>query len=318
MSQRFCVVGIGGHARNKLIPALWANNQQVVGLVSTQSADVLPCGPVFDNIEAALVALPADTVFIIATPPALHFSQVRSAADAGRDVIVEKPAFVSADEARTIATICQLKNTIVVEGLMHRHTALYRRFLDYWVAHRCQIEAMNATFLVPTLPAGTFRHESSVASSSLYDIGCYVISLLDDLLLPLANLRLVHVVNFGQGQEKISISGVLDGVKISIKIGVATTYQNILELREIDGSSARFWPFFYGRPGQRWIAEDTNGIIKKEELLEVDAFQKMLQVPRSHWVADQEKRSARMLAVAASLESLGNELLVSRRNHQYF
>ncbi len=316
MSQRYCVVGVGGHARDKLIPALLANDQQVVGLVSTQSPDLLPCGPVFYNIDSALVALPTDTVFIIATPPALHFEQVRSAVEAGRDVIVEKPAFVSAHDAREIAAICQVQGTIVVEGLMHRHTALYRRFIEYWVTHRNRIDAMDAVFLIPEVPSDTFRQESSITSSCLYDMGCYVISLLADLLLPLADLRLVHVSHLGQGLEEISICGVLDGVKISIKIGVAVTYQNVIELRTRDGETARFLPFFYGRPGERWIMLDSHGTIKKEALVEVDAFQAMFVVPRSQWLADQAARSARMIAVATSLEALGHELFKFRQHHQ--
>lgn len=317
MSQGYCVVGVGGHARNKLIPALLANDQQVVGLVSTQSPGLLPFGPpVFENIDLALLALPTDTVFIIATPPALHLQQVRSAVEAGRDVIVEKPAFVSADDAREIATTCQVQGTIVVEGLMHRQTALYRRFIEYWVTHRNRIFALDAVFLIPEMPPGTFRQESLIASSCLYDMGCYVISLLADLLLPLADLRLVHVSNLGQGLEEISICGLLDGVKISIKIGVAATYQNVIELRTCDGETARFLPFFYGRPGERRITVGSHGTIKEEMLLEVNAFQAMFMVPRSHWLADQAARSSRMIAVATCLEALGHELSAFRQHQQ--
>ncbi len=316
MSQRYCVVGVGLHARNKLIPALLANDQQVVGLVSTQSPSLLPCGPVFENIDSALLALPTDTVFIIATPPALHLQQVRSAVEAGRDVIVEKPAFISAEDARQIAAICQVQGTIVVEGLMHRHTALYRRFVEYWVMHRNRIDALDAVFLIPEVPPGTFRQESLIASSCLYDMGCYVISLLADLLLPLADLRLVHLSHFGQGLEEISICGVLDGVKISIKIGVAATYQNVIGLRTRDAVTARFLPFFYGRPGERWVTVGSFGKIKKEVLVEVNAFQAMFLVPRSQWLADQAARSASMIAVATCLEALGHELLAFRQHQQ--
>ena len=316
MSQRYCVVGVGGHAKNKLIPALWANNQQVMGLVSTQPPDLLPCRPVFHDIESAIIALPTDTVFIISTPPALHFEQVRKAVEAGRDVIVEKPAFVSADDARAIATICQAQGTIVVEGLMHRHTALYQRFIVYWLAHRTRIEAIDAVFLIPAVPLGTFRQESAVASSSLYDIGSYMITLMAELLLPLANLRLAHVSHLAQGLEKITICGVLDGVKISIEVGVAETYQNVIELRTHDGDTALFSPFFYGRPGERLLTVGSRGMIKKETLIEVDAYQAMFLVPRSQWLADQGARSARMIAVAASLETLGHELLVLRQDYQ--
>jgi hypothetical protein len=314
VSLNYCVVGVGGHARNKLIPALLANNQQVVGLVSTQSPDLLPFGPVFENIISALEALPNDTVFIIATPPALHMEQVRNAVKAGRDVIVEKPAFVSTHDAQEIAAICELQGTFVVEGFMHRYTAMYKRFLEYWVDHRNRIEEMEAVFLIPEVPSDTFRQESSIASSCLYDMGCYAISLLADLQLPLADLRLVNVAHFGQGLEEISIYGVLDGVKVSIKIGSAQSYQNVVELRTRDHESVRFAPFFYGRPGERLIILTSDGAIKKEVLIEADAFRAMFLVKRSHWLADQVARSASMIAVAHSLEALGRQLLFFRQH----
>jgi hypothetical protein len=316
MTKRYCVVGVGGHAKNKLIPALLANNQQVVGLVSTQPSDLLPFRPVFHHIESAISALPPDTVFIIATPPALHFEQVRKAVEAGRDVIVEKPAFVTGEDAQAIAAICQSKGTIVVEGLMHRHTALYRRFIEYWLAHRTQIEAIDVAFLIPALPLDTFRQETAVASSCLYDLGSYAISLLAELKLPLANLRLVHVSYLGLGMEEISICGVLDGVKISIKVGVAEIYQNVVEFRTYQGDKALFSPFFYGRPGERLFTLDSRGMIKKESLEEVDAYQAMFLVSRTQWLADQAARSARMVAVATSLEALGHELLELRKDYQ--
>lgn len=314
--QRYCVVGVGRHARTKLIPALLDNGQQIVGLVSTQPPELLPCRPVFSNIATALEVLPADTVFIIATPPAIHFEQVRAVLEAGRDVIVEKPAFVTMREAREIAVLCQNQGGIVVESLMHRYTALYRHLLDYWNTHCDRIESINAVFLIPEMPAGTFRQESAIASSCLYDMGSYVISLLADLGLPLDGLHLMHVFHVGQEQEVINIGGVLNDIEISIRVGMAATYQNVVELSTHDGEIARFWPFFYGRPVERWVSRESRGTIEKEVLKEGNAFRAMFMVPRAQWLMDQVERSARIIKVTASLEALGHDLLVLRRCHQ--
>jgi len=314
--QSCCVVGVGAHARNKLIPALLANGQQIVGLVSSQSPESLPGGPVFGSIDAALQGLPADTVFIIATPPSLHFEQVQRAIKAGRDVIVEKPAFVSARETREIAALAKDQGVVVVEGFMHRYTLLYRRFLDYWNAHRQRIMALEAVFLIPGVPPGTFRQESSVASSCLYDMGCYAISLLADVRLPLQGLQLLQVSQSGQAHEEVHIGGVLDGVEISIRIGVAPSYQNLVALRTRDDETARFGPFFYGRPGEKWITLDSRGTMEKELLEDGDAFQTMFAVPRSQWLVDQAARFAQMTAVAACLEGLGRDWLTAKRHQQ--
>lgn len=307
-----CVVGIGRHARTKIIPALQANGQQIVGLVSTQSPDLLPCAPVFNSIEAALEALPTDTVFIITTPPSVHFKQVRAVLEAGRDVIVEKPAFVTSSEAREIANLCKIKKVVIVESLMHRYTLLYRRLMDYWNAHLDRIESINAEFLIPEMPAGTFRQERGVASSCLYDMGCYLISLLADFKLPLDGLQLKHVSNLGHEQEMINIGGVLSGIEISIRIGVASTYMNFVELRTCDGETTRFWPLFYGRSGERCVSQEFRGTIKKVALEDGDAFQSMFNVSRAQWLVDQTDRSAQMIEVASSLERLGHDLMTLR------
>lgn len=309
--QRFCVVGIGAHARNKLIPALLTNGQQVVGMVSSQSPESLPMGSIFGSIEAAVQDLPADTVFIIATPPTLHFEQVKFVVKAGRDVIVEKPAFVSTRETQEIAALAKERGIVVVEGFMHRYTTLYKRFMDYWNAHRQRIIALEAVFVIPGLPPGTFRQESTVASSCLYDMGCYVISLLADMRLPLQGLQLLHGSQPGKAHEEIHIAGVLDGVEISIRIGVESSYQNFVALRTHDYETARFGPFFYGRPGEKWITLDSFGIMEKELLEDGDAFQVMFAVPRSKWLFDQVARFAQMNQVTACLEALGRDLLVS-------
>lgn len=312
--QRFCVVGVGAHARNKLIPALQTNGQQIVGIVSSQLPESLPMGSIFGSIEEAVQELPADTVFIISTPPTLHFEQVKCAVKAGRDVIVEKPAFVFARETQEIAALATERGIVVVEGFMHRYTVLYKRFMDYWNSHRQRIMALEAVFVIPGLPPGTFRQESNVASSCLYDMGCYAISLLADMRLPLQGLQILHGSPPGKAHEEIHIYGLLDGVEILIRIGVESSYQNLVALRTHDDETVRFGPFFYGRPGEKWITLHSFGTMEKELLEDGDAFQAMFAVPRSQWLFDQVERFTQMTEVTACLEALGRDWLVSPKN----
>jgi predicted dehydrogenase len=311
--QSFCIVGVGGHARTKLIPALLANRQQVVGLVSRQPPQTLPCGPVFATLVEALAALPSYTVFVIATPPALHFQQELSAIEAGRDVIVEKPAFVTEREASEATRRCEEMGTLLIEGFMHRHTILFQRLLDFWQSNRAEVEALDTAFLIPALPPGTFREESAIGSSVLYDIGSYLLSLLRDMELPLDDLRLTHVDSSGAAREAIELTGDLSGIDVSARIGVADDYENWVELRMKDGATARFSPFFYGRPGNRTIEIHRDGVVEQESLADGNAFEAMFRVPRSEWRASQPARLAQMVAVTRRLEALGEQLAEWRR-----
>jgi hypothetical protein len=104
--------------------------------------------------------------------------------------------------------------------------------------------------------------------------------------------------------------------EISIRIGVASSYQNLVALRTSDNETARFGPFFYGRTGEKWITLDFHGIVEKELLEDGDAFQAMFAVPLSQLLVDQAARFAQMTEVAACLEALGRDWLAAKRHQQ--
>lgn len=86
----FCLVGFGRHARNQLLPAIEANGQALVGLVSRQSAHARPDAPIFPSVEQAINAVPPHAAFLIASPPHMHLAHCLPALRAGRDVLVEQ------------------------------------------------------------------------------------------------------------------------------------------------------------------------------------------------------------------------------------
>jgi hypothetical protein len=304
--RRFCVVGVGGHARTKLIPAILANRQEIVGLVSSQPAESLPCGPIFRRLEDALAAMPTDTAIIIASPPALHFEQGRLAIEAGHDIVIEKPAFVHEAQAHAIAAACEGRATVLVEGLMHRYTGLYARLLDYWRAKRSHIAALNLVFTIPAMPPGTFRQAGGIESSCLYDMGCYVTSLLADLDLRFECLSLDDIA---PGGEAMALGGTLDGVAVSARFGVEGNYRNLVEVHTQDGERARFWPFFYGRPGDRRVSLEKDGEVEEQVFFDPDAFRTMFAIPRAAWLDSQPARMAGLVEVTRLLERLGEAVV---------
>lgn len=302
--EKFCVVGIGGHARTKLIPAILANGQTVAGLVSRQPAESLPSFPVFATIDEALAALPRDVVMVIASPPALHHAQVNRALDAGFDVIVEKPAFLTITEAQGIADRCAVSDRVLVEAFMQRHSQLYRRLLDHCAAR--PVAALDLTFLIPAMPPGTFRSQSDIGASGLYDIGCYVLALLEDLGLDATGLDIVNVRDSGTLNESLVMLGVLDGITVKAQIGVGLAYENSVIVHLVSGERTRFEPIFYGRPGAKTMGETV--------LDDHNCFEAMFNVPRAAWISNQSKRLDSMLCVTSQLERLAVQLAKFRRN----
>ena len=302
--ERFCIVGIGGHARTKLIPAITANGQAIAAVVSRQPSENLPDVPVFATLEDALAELDRDIAVVIASPPPLHFAQAAAAIDAGFDVIVEKPAFLTFEQASDISARCAVSGSVLIEAFMQRHTSLYLRLIDYCATN--SVAALDVAFLIPAMPTGTFRSDLSIGASGLYDIGCYTLALLDDLGLDMLGLHLVDACNVGTMAESLKLAGTLCGIDVKIQVGVGLEYQNRAAVRLASGSVTSFHPLFYGRPGIKMIGETT--------IEDGNAFEVMFAVPRESWRDNQVARFESLITVTAKLEILARQLIALRAN----
>lgn len=302
--SEFCVVGLGNHARTKVMPALAANGQTIAAVVS-RKADYLDFdGAVYRTLEQAVEALPPSTVFFVATPPAVHFEQAKLILGAGFDLFLEKPAFVTSREALAIASLCEAGQVVLIEGMMHRYTRLYAEFVRMWSDSSEKVGRIEIRFLIDRLPAGTFRSEIDVSSSTIFDIGCYPVSLLSDLglkpVLRLAELRHPHEPE----RAFMRIDGRAGEIDIDISIGMSSSYENELRMQMKDGRTLIFSPFFYGRPGKRAIGAQVDGRLTIKELDDENGFCAMLRISRSVWQEDQPTRLRRMIGVTRQLEEL--------------
>jgi predicted dehydrogenase len=310
--ERFCVVGYGNHAQTKLIPALIANGQEIAGLV-TRRPNAEVGFPIFRHLEDALAALSTATAFVIATPPQLHHGLAAAAIEAGVDVFVEKPAFLRKRELVAAANSAERTGALLIEMFMHRHTELNRRLLDWWRNQGQSVMEIDIDFLIPAIPSGTFREEASIDSSCLYDIGCYPISLLCDLGLPLDFLAVSDVVHAGlPTREMVRLEGSLGQHKVRVQVGIWPEYRNVVSFRVHDHGTVTFSPFFYGRPGPRRIVSTADEVSSETAFEEGNAFQNMFGIGRKFWRDTQRRRIGAAIEVTATLERLAVELQMAR------
>lgn len=98
------LVGFGFSATTFHLPFLKELDEyNVVGVVSSRPDDVhhhLPNVHVYASLEAALQS--EATLFIITTPSHLHKDMVEACLKAGKDVLVEKPAFLTVAEGEAL------------------------------------------------------------------------------------------------------------------------------------------------------------------------------------------------------------------------
>ena len=305
----YCVVGLGRHSKTKIMPALISSRHKILGVVTSQKIESKEYGSIYRSISEALKNLPPDTVFIIATPPKVHFNQSKELLLAGRNVIVEKPAFILASEAKELAILSTLNNLFLVENLMYRKNVVYNKLINYWKINHNHIIKIKIVFLVPEFPADTFRQEDPVPISILYDIGCYPISILYDLNLPLDTLKIFYRDNSIHIRDEVVIEDNSNRVEISIHVGVSSNYDNYVEIESSNGETCRFWPFFYGRSCKSYITTiNNNEPIITDTFEERDSFQSMFDISKEQWLVDQDVRSNQIISVTTVLEKLCSDL----------
>lgn len=310
-ANKFCVVGIGTHASTKLVPALRQNNQNIVGIVSSKDVfDFNFTGPVFRTMEEALAQTPIDTVFLVSSPPKLHFSQTASALKSGRNVILEKPGFISRKDAEEASFLATQKQLVIAEAWMYKFSKVYSKLISEWVSSREQITSLDMVFTLPNLPPGTYRNSPTFGNSIIFDIGAYPTSLMADLGVSLEHYEIAEAKFEGRVMTSISVKirDLINKVDVGFQVGIAETYQNYININYDDGRSRKYTFFFYGRPGFREILDrNSAGIEGVVKVKEKNLFCAMLSQPLSVWRTNQAARFKKMITTTNFLSALESE-----------
>jgi len=305
--KNFCIVGSGNHAIIKVIPALIAENKNIKGIVSSKK-NIPSEFKKFNNIKDSLINLPKDTVFVIASPPDMHFKQAREIIKYGRDIIIEKPSFIYVKEVEEICSLVNSSKNIILEGFMHRYTKLYIDFMRYWIKEKHEIVVLKSSFYVPEIPKGSFRDNKDIISSCLYDMGCYGLSLLNDMGLDLKEIK-INDFNIHESRiSSIQLKGKIDNISIEIKFGNNKNYENFVEVKTKNNKITKFSPFFYGRKAIKFIEHCKNNDMQLEQFNDCNAFQVMFNENRHNLFLNQKFRLNKILVITEKLEKLAKEL----------
>lgn len=180
--QREIGVGIAGFGlagRYFHAPFIAAAGMSVRAVVTSRREEVrnfLPSAEVISRFGDLIVRDDIDLV-VVATPNALHFDQVRAALNAGKAVVVDKPATPSSKEARELDAIAQRARLPLAVYHNRRWDSDFltmkrlladgsigapMRYATSWNRHRAGVGA-------------GWREQPGPASGVLYDLGAHLI-----------------------------------------------------------------------------------------------------------------------------------------------
>tara|TARA_B100000575_G_C23140084_1_gene663229 strand:- start:2310 stop:3248 length:939 start_codon:yes stop_codon:yes gene_type:complete len=300
---KFCVVGCGNHATKRIIPALRNINAKKIDVVSRNSTDLI-IDKHYSKLSHALNSSEKETKFIICTPPNLHFDQALQIINSGFNLFIEKPITINLSQLEKIIKFSNSRNIFFVENLMYKYSDFYHNFINHWSKNRDIINQIEINFIIPSVPNKSFRTLSTAFPVNIYDIGCYIVSLINDLEKK-TRVTIENVINKkNSSYEIIEASSKMSNAIVTMKFGVGKIYNNSVILKHKDQTEYRFEPFFFGLSGERKIYNNSKDEKSSINFYEENCFERMFKTDNSYWLKTQKSRNAEMINNLSLLDNL--------------
>jgi predicted dehydrogenase len=107
----------------------------------------------------------------------LHREWTIRAADAGKNVLCEKPMATTVADCQAMVAACQRNGVHLVEAFMYRHHPQWNIVWDALNAGKIgKIETLRSSFQFMTRDSGNVRLSAPLEGGALQDAGCYAIN----------------------------------------------------------------------------------------------------------------------------------------------
>jgi predicted dehydrogenase len=304
--KKFCIVGYGNHSKNKILPAIKKINGKIEGVVSKKNIIDNELN-FFISLDDALLNVHNETIFILCSPPDVHLEQAIKIIGQGHNLFIEKPITTTYQDLSKIIEAANNKKIFFVENFMHEYSSFYNNFLNFWHNEKDSINKININFIIPKLPSNTFRENNNTYPVNLFDIGCYIVSLINNLSNKTI-LKLKKISNKGiTSKELYTIVGKVNNSDVEILFGIDSYYDNHVKMTNHEGIEYKYTPFFYGRKGSRLVQKIKGDIIDNYETYEEDCFTILFQKDHNYWRDTQNDRNILMLKNLSLLENLNKQ-----------
>lgn len=300
--KKVCIVGLGGHAKNRLIPAIENSILDIEGIVSRQRIENFKNYKIYDSIENAIKKVSSNTLFIVSTPPLSHFQISKKILENGFDLFVEKPAFMNTFELKILQNLANEKKLILYEMFMYLETNTFEKAFEYTALNANKILKVKGKFLIPQIPNNTFRNEKKFANSLLLDMGCYPLSLITYLNLNLNELKLEKEILSNNNKFIYEIKGIVNNFQFKFLVGCCSDYKNKLTIELVSGEKVRLEPFFHGIESKRLFTKYDKENKSTFFIEEENAFLKLFNKPRQRYLYNQNLRFKKMLEICTNIE----------------
>ena len=274
IEYNYCIVGYGNHASSKILPSLLKLNNKIIYIVSKKNIKYHKRIKKFDDIEKALKQININTIFILSTPTHTHYLIAKKILKKNFNVLIEKPIFIYSYQYKNLIKI--IRNSYFRECFMYKYNLIYLKFKKIYFENQKKINQININFLIPPLKYKSFRDAHNNYPMIIYDIGCYVVSLINELNINLIKYKILNIKNKNvKNKENIQILFITKNFNITASIGFHKIYQNNILLNFNKNKQIIFDRVFYGKKISKKIIYKSNNLIKTQIVNDINSFKNM-------------------------------------------
>jgi predicted dehydrogenase len=244
---RWGILGCAGIAIRSTIPGIRESELGEVTAIASrdlnkarETAAKLDIATAYGSYEELLADPDIDAIYI-PLPNHLHKEWTIRAAQAGKHVLCEKPAALTAAEATEMTAACRAAGVHFQEAFMYRHHPRYRMIKNMIDSGEIgHIRGIHGAFTFNSSGnAGNVRFRREWGGGSLYDVGVYPISAARLLLGGEPVAATVHALFSPEhGDVDMMASGLVEfpgSVALTFDCGMWAAYRNTLEVLGTEG-----------------------------------------------------------------------------------
>lgn len=252
---RFGIIGAGTIAVVRTIPAmLECEYAEPVAVMNTRIARAeelcakFGLKKAYDSVEAMLADPDIDAVYI-ATPVFLHTKLVKAAADAGKQILCEKPLGMDADDALDAVSYCRERGVTLSVDFMMRygtHVQDVKRMIAEGKIGQVVSGCARFSAWAPYSPGYWLHDITKSGGGPIMDMGIHLI----DLMQYVTGMRVTKITAM---QERISFKeeGYTTDDSSSVIMRMENGAQFVVQTNfNIPDTAAKWYMDFYGTAGR--------------------------------------------------------------------
>jgi len=179
-------------------------------LSAEKARQTYPAKTITESYDEALDSKEVEAIYIC-LPSGLHFTWAEKALKAGKNVLIEKPAVLNAEDAQALVALAQSRQLVVMEAWWYRYHPLVeavRTVVSSGVLG--DIRLINSSFSYVNTDMTDSRWKADLGGGALNDMFCYHIDFLNHVMgIKNEHIKLVQAISQMRHGVDASISAEL-------------------------------------------------------------------------------------------------------------